>query len=79
MRNTHTKLQKIRNASLAEKPWHPYSEKGLKMDIMAKITAAHQTGVYLRDVEAEVQGHEVVRLPVAHCELNPIELPWANV
>ena len=24
-------------------------------------------------------GHEVVRLPVAHCELNPIELAWAQV
>ena len=22
-------------------------------------------------------GHEVVRLPIAHCELNPIELAWA--
>lgn len=24
-------------------------------------------------------GHEVVRLPVAHCELNPIEMAWAQV
>ena len=24
-------------------------------------------------------GHEVLRLPVAHCELNPIELAWAQV
>ena len=24
-------------------------------------------------------GHEVVRLPVAHCELNPIEMAWARV
>uniref|UniRef100_A0A1X7SNW9 Tc1-like transposase DDE domain-containing protein n=1 Tax=Amphimedon queenslandica TaxID=400682 RepID=A0A1X7SNW9_AMPQE len=24
-------------------------------------------------------GHEVVRLPVAHCTLNPIELAWAQV
>ena len=22
-------------------------------------------------------GHEVVRLPVAHCELNPIEMAWS--
>ena len=24
-------------------------------------------------------GHTVLRLPVAHCELNPIELAWASV
>ena len=24
-------------------------------------------------------GHEVVRLPVAHCILNPIDLAWAQV
>ena len=26
-----------------------------------------------------VAGHEVVRLPVAHCTLNPIEMAWAQV
>ena len=24
-------------------------------------------------------GHEVVQLPVAHCELNPIEMIWSQV
>ena len=24
-------------------------------------------------------GYEVVRLPVAHCELNPIEMAWSQV
>ena len=24
-------------------------------------------------------GHEVVRLPVGHCELNPIEMAWSQV
>ena len=24
-------------------------------------------------------GHEVLRLPVAHCELNPIEMAWAQI
>ena len=24
-------------------------------------------------------GHEVVRLPVAHCEMNPIEMAWNQV
>ena len=57
----------------------PYSDTDLKMDLMAKITAAQPSAVYLTDVEAEAHGHECVRLPVAHCELNPIELAWANV
>ena len=35
--------------------------------------------MYLTDVEVEAKGHEVVYRPVAHCELNPIELPWAHV
>ena len=28
---------------------------------------------------AIIIGHEVVRLPVAHCELNPIEMAWSQV
>ena len=28
---------------------------------------------------ARTAGHEVVRLPVAHCTLNPIEMAWAQV
>ena len=28
---------------------------------------------------AKSAGHEVVRLPVAHCTLNPIEMAWAQV
>ena len=30
------------------------------------------------DVTAKKAGHTVVRLPVAHCELNPIEMMGAN-
>ena len=26
-----------------------------------------------------ILGHEVVRLPVAHCELNPIDMVWSQV
>ena len=28
---------------------------------------------------AKASGHEVVRLPPYHCELNPIELAWSQV
>ena len=34
---------------------------------------------YIVDEMARKARHEVVRLPVAHCTLNPIELPWAQV
>ncbi len=35
--------------------------------------------MYKTNVLAQQHGHEVVHLPVAHCELNPIELAWAVV
>ena len=35
--------------------------------------------VYKTDVVAEAVGHCVLRLSIAHCELNPIELIWAQV
>ena len=57
----------------------PYSDTDLKMDLMAKVTAAQPSAVYLTDVEAEAHVHECVHFLVAHCELNTIELAWANV
>lgn len=35
--------------------------------------------LYATDEEIHKAGHQVLRLPVAHCELNPIELAWASV
>ena len=35
--------------------------------------------VYAIDEIAKAAGHEVVRLPPYHCELNPIEIAWAQV
>ena len=57
----------------------PNSDTDLKMDLLANIIARQPTAVYSTDVKAEGQGPEVVHLPVAHCELNLIELAWANV
>ena len=56
-----------------------YDSMDLKSDLFNKTIAAQPKSVYLTDVEAEARGHEVIRLPVAHCELNPIELAWAHV
>ena len=56
-----------------------FNSKDLRADLFAKIVAAQPKTTYLTDVAAEAKGHEVVRFPVAHCELNPIELAWAHV
>ena len=34
---------------------------------------------YIIDGIAREHGHEIVRLPPYHCDLNPIELIWANI
>ena len=35
--------------------------------------------MYKTDILAEEKGNTCLRLPVGHCELNPIELAWAQV
>ena len=45
----------------------------------AKRMGLNNSNKYIVDEMAHEAGHEVVRLPVAHCALNPIELPWAQV
>ena len=35
--------------------------------------------IYLTNEAAKQHGHTVLHLPVAHCELNLIELAWASV
>ena len=56
-----------------------YSESDLKADLMEKIVKAKPTKVFETDVIAAKFTHKVLRLPVAHPELNPIELAWAEV
>ena len=75
----YTNVRKVHMHVFLKNHGIPYIHTDLKMDLMAKITAAQPSAVYLTDVEAEAHGHECVCLPVAHCELNPIELAWANV
>ena len=56
-----------------------YEASDLKVDLMAKITDAKPTKQFETDVIAEKFTHRVLRLPVAHPELNPIELAWSVV
>ncbi len=57
-----------------------FPEKCLKKKIW-EIVKSHRpiNPEYVVDHLAKSAGHEVVRLPVAHCELNPIEMAWAQM
>ncbi|XP_055910656.1 uncharacterized protein LOC129945019 [Eupeodes corollae] len=48
---------------------------------LLSIVKHHKTRyeTYVVDDMAQAAGHEVLRLPPYHCELNPIELVWAQV
>lgn len=47
------------------------------LDIVKRIKPQHDK--YLIDELAQTHNKKVLRLPPYHCELNPIELAWANV
>ena len=57
----------------------PFSPRALKSELYAIIQAQHVQRRHVVDEMAKTEGHEVVRLPVGHCTLNPIELAWAQV
>ena len=57
----------------------PYPPKALKSEIFSIIQGLNLTPRYVVDEMARAAGHEVVRLPVAHCTLNPIGCrSWAT-
>lgn len=56
-----------------------HDQRDLKKDLMAKVKEAMPAKQYETNVIAEKFTHRVLRLPVAHPELNPIELAWAYV
>lgn len=59
--------------------WIQYPTNALKSGIWSIIHKLGLTHVYVVDEMARALGHEVLRLPVAHCTLNPIELACAQV
>ena len=75
---TKSSLKKVMRSWL-ERHQIEFEPSDLKKDLFRKIQAANPKAIYQTDKMAEKYGHEVVRLPVAHCELNPIELAWAVV
>ena len=47
--------------------------------LMKKIKESNPRKAYATDAIAETNRRVVLRTPVAHCELNPIELVWSKV
>ena len=56
-----------------------FPEKALKCECHSLIVSSNPVTVYVIYEIAKAAGHEVVHLPTYHCELNPIEMAWAQV
>ena len=56
-----------------------FPERALKQELLSLIRLSNPQPKYVIDELARTSGHEVVRLPPYHCELNPIELCWSQV
>lgn len=57
-----------------------YEETDLKKDLLATVnTIRADYDQYIIDDMAKSKGFKVLRLPPYHCELNPIELIWADI
>jgi transposase len=57
----------------------PFSATDTKKVLYEKIKQKKNPVVYKTDKIANLHGHKVIRTPVRHCELNPIELIWVQV
>ena len=52
----------------------PYDNNDIKKTLLHKVRQYKPRPTYLTDKATQQHGHTVLRLPVAHCELNPIEV-----
>ena len=83
--NTHTeKIPTISSRKSEMREWlsnHEieFDDTDLKTDLMKKIKDAKPTKQFEADAIASNFRHRILRLPVAHPELNPIELAWSMV
>ncbi|XP_037576722.1 uncharacterized protein LOC119458938 [Dermacentor silvarum] len=58
----------------------PVYDEQLKSELLQLVKQnKHMFLAYEIDTLASAAGHELVRLPPYHCELNPIELVWSQV
>ena len=56
-----------------------FPEQALKRELLSLVRLSNITPKYVIDEMAKASGHEVVRIPLYNCELNPIELCWSQV
>ena len=58
-----------------------FPKRALKREHLSLIRLSNPQSKYVHviDEHAKASGHEVVRLPPYHCELNPIELCWSQL
>ena len=56
-----------------------YDNKDITKTLLEKVKQDRPALLYLTDEAAHTHGHTVLKLLVAHCELNPIVLTWASI
>ena len=56
-----------------------FDEDMLKVELLQLVKQHQRAPVYVVDEMAKQRGHEVLRLAPYNCDLNPIELIWAQV
>ncbi|XP_042210282.1 uncharacterized protein LOC121858120 [Homarus americanus] len=66
-------IQWLTEHNIAHDPSHT------KFELLSLVKSHKNKQVYEVDQIACDAGHEVLRLPLYHCQLNPIELIWAKV
>lgn len=50
-----------------------------KAELLHLVKQNKDKEIYIIDEIARAHGHEILRLPPYHCQLNPIELIWAQI
>lgn len=57
----------------------PYQQDMVKAELLQLVKDNREQDKYVVDELAKTAGRTVLRLPPYHCELNPIELIWAQI
>ena len=57
----------------------PYNMTDIKKTLLDLVKQHRPEPLYLADEVIHEHGHTALQLPVAHCELNPIEMAWSVV
>ena len=56
-----------------------YPDNAIKAELLDLVKQNKPRPRYVIDELASEHGHEVLRLPPRHCELNPIEMVWSDL